>query len=252
MLVSPLRLLSYLCLRARFGAKTLMSHEHMLLGYHLKHNLWLPPDANLVPLYNNFSSALETAMIARREGVRGAGTPDGILTRMEGTHFARIVSEIEDEPSTVAIDLGLLLLKLSEDTVRTINRFVNQVAGYVKKNGGLRSLRIGIPSESTGLTIHCSSLVHSEAQARLSRHCANHKYQQRANNWFGLTVRPDGSVQVAIELTGDWEFDNRIDSMIKNAPPKHRAGLATARKIGRNDPCPCGSGRKYKHCCINR
>jgi hypothetical protein len=21
------------------------------------------------------------------------------------------------------------------------------------------------------------------------------------------------------------------------------------RKIGRNDPCPCGSGRKYKHCC---
>lgn len=21
-------------------------------------------------------------------------------------------------------------------------------------------------------------------------------------------------------------------------------------KIGRNDPCPCGSGRKYKHCCV--
>ena len=22
----------------------------------------------------------------------------------------------------------------------------------------------------------------------------------------------------------------------------------TARKVGRNDPCPCGSGRKYKSC----
>ena len=22
-------------------------------------------------------------------------------------------------------------------------------------------------------------------------------------------------------------------------------------KVGRNDPCPCGSGRKYKKCCIN-
>jgi hypothetical protein len=22
------------------------------------------------------------------------------------------------------------------------------------------------------------------------------------------------------------------------------------RKIGRNDPCPCGSGKKYKHCCF--
>ena len=23
-----------------------------------------------------------------------------------------------------------------------------------------------------------------------------------------------------------------------------------SKKIGRNDPCPCGSGKKYKHCCI--
>ena len=21
-------------------------------------------------------------------------------------------------------------------------------------------------------------------------------------------------------------------------------------KVGRNQPCPCGSGRKYKHCCL--
>ena len=23
-----------------------------------------------------------------------------------------------------------------------------------------------------------------------------------------------------------------------------------AAKVGRNDPCPCGSGKKYKHCCL--
>ena len=22
-------------------------------------------------------------------------------------------------------------------------------------------------------------------------------------------------------------------------------------KVGRNDPCPCGSGKKYKKCCLN-
>lgn len=26
--------------------------------------------------------------------------------------------------------------------------------------------------------------------------------------------------------------------------------VAAAKKPGRNDPCPCGSGRKYKHCCM--
>lgn len=25
---------------------------------------------------------------------------------------------------------------------------------------------------------------------------------------------------------------------------------ATSDKIGRNDPCPCGSGKKYKKCCL--
>jgi len=24
------------------------------------------------------------------------------------------------------------------------------------------------------------------------------------------------------------------------------------KKIGRNDPCPCGSGKKYKHCCLGK
>jgi len=28
--------------------------------------------------------------------------------------------------------------------------------------------------------------------------------------------------------------------------PQPRQG---ARRIGRNDPCPCGSGKKYKQCC---
>ena len=24
------------------------------------------------------------------------------------------------------------------------------------------------------------------------------------------------------------------------------------KKVGRNDPCPCGSGKKYKHCCMKK
>jgi len=32
------------------------------------------------------------------------------------------------------------------------------------------------------------------------------------------------------------------------AAPKQPARRSAARQIGRNDPCPCGSGKKYKHC----
>jgi len=36
-----------------------------------------------------------------------------------------------------------------------------------------------------------------------------------------------------------------VDQLSKEKPKPKRAGP----KVGRNDPCPCGSGKKYKHCC---
>jgi len=28
-----------------------------------------------------------------------------------------------------------------------------------------------------------------------------------------------------------------------------REAVPVGKKVGRNDPCPCGSGKKYKRCC---
>ena len=30
---------------------------------------------------------------------------------------------------------------------------------------------------------------------------------------------------------------------------KKSGTVVKPHKVGRNDPCPCGSGKKYKHCC---
>ncbi len=38
----------------------------------------------------------------------------------------------------------------------------------------------------------------------------------------------------------------------KEAPPSkqpQKAAVPVGKRVGRNDPCPCGSGKKYKHCC---
>lgn len=39
---------------------------------------------------------------------------------------------------------------------------------------------------------------------------------------------------------GIWYFSDGV--MVKQKP-------ITVTKVGRNDPCPCGSGQKYKKCC---
>jgi hypothetical protein len=34
-----------------------------------------------------------------------------------------------------------------------------------------------------------------------------------------------------------------------NSPLSHPVAKSSVRKVGRNEPCPCESGKKYKHCC---
>lgn len=36
---------------------------------------------------------------------------------------------------------------------------------------------------------------------------------------------------------------------IAKETPQKKEAVMVGKKVGRNDPCPCGSGKKYKHCC---
>ena len=45
----------------------------------------------------------------------------------------------------------------------------------------------------------------------------------------------------------------RDDIKASEVPPNLAASsVRKSRKIGRNEPCPCGSGKKYKKCCLNK
>lgn len=38
----------------------------------------------------------------------------------------------------------------------------------------------------------------------------------------------------------------------KATRPIKLATKSVKQKVGRNDPCPCGSEKKFKYCCINK
>lgn len=42
----------------------------------------------------------------------------------------------------------------------------------------------------------------------------------------------------------------KMDQRAQEMAPKGFT-VVKRRKIGRNDPCPCGSGNKFKKCCIS-
>jgi tetratricopeptide (TPR) repeat protein len=61
---------------------------------------------------------------------------------------------------------------------------------------------------------------------------------------------PDQVKEAIIENLADFEEVLGKSKEPVALPPSQ--GMLKSEKIGRNAPCPCGSGKKYKKCCLNR
>ena len=62
---------------------------------------------------------------------------------------------------------------------------------------------------------------------------------------LGLRDRRSTPTPLYQILPTGWLSQSDADRILRDthAVPRHS-------KVGRNDPCPCGSGRKYKKCCL--
>jgi SEC-C motif-containing protein len=88
------------------------------------------------------------------------------------------------------------------------------------------------------------------------------------SKWLGLKIlsTEKGGTQDTdgiVEFEALYEMDGLRDTHHEKANFKKKDGrwfydegsvqpitvVRTGPKVGRNDPCPCGSGKKYKHCC---
>lgn len=62
-----------------------------------------------------------------------------------------------------------------------------------------------------------------------------------------LTATAPDDIARWIVTLNEWRLTNYRS--MQDARPMPRSPFTSAQKIGRNDPCPCGSGKKYKRCC---
>ncbi|MDQ6677331.1 MAG: SEC-C metal-binding domain-containing protein [Acidobacteriota bacterium] len=71
-------------------------------------------------------------------------------------------------------------------------------------------------------------------------------------------VFPDVQAGVQTDVQADVQTDvqtgepENVQHSAQSAPPEDQPFRHNAPPIGRNQPCPCASGREYKQCCLNR
>lgn len=256
MLESPLRLLSYVRHRVENMDRLTLSHELTALSFHLKRNLWIESKYNVVMLEDDIAADLDLAMMVRRDNVQGPRTPDGILTRLSGTWFEHLLQQIEKDPTPFSIELGLTLLTLSEDSCRTINRGLQFVTRQARSDGKVHNFTVG--GKDGGITFHCNVESSESAMEKLGAYCELRKYAERAQRWIGVSLDHAANLQFGVILDYDWQQSDAMEaataSMQRPMKPARFMRVIKGRrknKVGRNDPCPCGSGKKFKKCCID-
>jgi SEC-C motif len=255
MLASPLQLLSYIDRRTGYSDRVFAGHELTVLGYHLTSNLWLSSDTDLLYLHDDVASGLDAAMAVRRDGVSGNRTPQGILTLMRGSAYAQLVSELDNDPRGELVDLGFMLLRMGRESATQLSRGLEYLTRQTRETRGHHNCTIG-SGRDTGLTIHCNYPRSAEDPGRLERHVLAKKYQMKAPSWFGVGVDAfDGSLLFGYNAEFEWEKNDELEeatrTLSRDSGIKFVDGKPRKRKVGRNDPCPCGSGKKYKKCHLN-
>lgn len=257
MLDTPLRFLSYVRMRIDTIEKLMISHELVALAYHLHSNLWLQDEFSMFMLDDSIAADLDVAMTVRREGIAGKRVPDGLLTKMQGTYYQRLIEQIERRPVPSILELGFTLLSMGEDTCNAIHKAIDSLIKQAKLDGKRHDFTAGMTGAGSGICVHCNPEPREDAVRVLEVQCAKRKYVQRTASWFGVSVGLEGEIQFGVTLEFPWERSQAMDALTQGMKPpmsvaqgmKAMERALIPRKYGRNELCPCGSGVKYKKCC---
>lgn len=81
----------------------------------------------------------------------------------------------------------------------------------------------------------------------------HYRAKAKATVSFGIDLQKPNAFEIAQWLEGEWEYEQVLEEALKRDGGQMRLFHLPegSKKPGRNDACPCGSGRKFKKCCIS-
>ena len=92
-----------------------------------------------------------------------------------------------------------------------------------------------------GKDLECLSIIHNVDIPEMPDILRKRKEQEK---------RQKAREKVLNELAANYKKNKEQGTLEKGA--KVVPFKRNSPKVGRNEPCPCGSGKKYKKCCLNK
>jgi hypothetical protein len=147
--------------------------------------------------------------------------------------------------------IAFALLALSDKLLNKVTQFLLNIELDSLPNG-YRTMTF-VENDTVVVLVGTKAHGFDELRSHMAGKALLEKYRYQANKCIVLGVKhcidrkPFELFNTADYIEFEWMFDATSEQVLASYPK-----AKITKKIGRNDPCICGSGKKFKKCCINR
>ncbi len=170
------------------------------------------------------------------------------------TAFKQLILILEEKGGNYYTEVIQALLDMN-DTAR--NQFIEMYTNAscsAKKDNRIHDFTMTIGNGKTGFTwFVVRDSICDKYIKRLQYYSKIKKYQLKADKWCSFLTVTDHSDDIIhgwLYNSDPWQYDSTMETELRIFQEmKANRASTDKKKIRRNDPCPCGSGLKYKKCC---
>ena len=252
-LADPVSFIHYIYQRSRWSGRIYGSCEVSFLGWYLNQGLALPQEVSGALLTESMAALIDADFPSRRGrnqlldellGIDTKNPDDGSLkNRWQDSELQHFISLLDKSPDPRATDAAFMLLDLPQDAASFFRKRIVEAMNECNRSGDICGCCIVLQNGS-GISFVWTPKSAITLEDVLHNHAAAYKYKHRSDRWLGLGGTLFGS-DLAIAFSREpWTVDAELDELARALSLPNGQGW----KPSRNQPCWCGSGRKYKRC----
>ncbi|PKQ61884.1 hypothetical protein BZG02_14765 [Labilibaculum filiforme] len=232
------------------------NEEINFLGYHLVNKLWKDNKADFMQIDTSLGQLIDRNYYPFKLGIETSSKNDRIKNRWKNKDFETLCNQLGNLTSPKVTDVIFHLLDWSEQSRDNLVRLIKETKAKTRNDNSWHnfSLMAGPERSSFGLSfISWGDNNSEELMKMLLKYSRARKYKSKADCWIGIGCVKDSDKFINGFVFNDekWEYDEILEEEIKDMFDGENKGkhIKYGKKIGRNEPCPCSSGKKYKRCC---
>ncbi len=244
----PFEFAYYLRQRTALSGYYRADTEMSLLGKHLKQKLFRHNKADLEVVDTSFAQLVDANFPVLRGSVPKTAAAEKLHHKWKNADFQILVDQAKSTNEPRFADVVFFLHDLAGDGADGLIQTLKTLKRRTASDHRSHDARMPFSDGHGGITVVSEPNSPAALRKKLQGLATVAKYKSKADVWLGLgcLATSDRLVDAMVFTKEPWKPDPVLEDLSKHLRGKPM--LPSGKKVGRNDPCPCNSGKKYKYC----